>query len=170
MEASRKAAMLLYEYARGIQVPVMVSGHHTSSGSVIYSVFTDFDSPNQKKDGYRIAKMEAGGSNRDGFALAITADILSRRPEEYKVLYIISDGQPADYSQGRFYSGDPAKADIQSVIKKYEQKGVEFAACAIGSDKDLIENIYGEKRFVDIANLDLLPRTMAEMLKKRILK
>ena len=101
--------------------------------------------------------------------VTITADLLAKRPEEYKLLFIISDGQPADYTLGRAYGGDPACKDIQQVVKSYEQKGVEFIACAIGSDKEQIEKIYGKKRFVDITNLDLLPKAMVCMLKKRIL-
>ena len=170
IESSKKAAMLLYDFAGGLDIPVLVAGHNTRlPNAMAFDVYADFDSPN-RKDAYRISKMYASGSNRDGYALAITADLLAKRPEEYKLLFIISDGQPADYTLGRAYGGDPACKDIQQVVKSYEQKGVEFIACAIGSDKEQIEKIYGKKRFVDITNLDLLPKAMVNMLKKRILK
>lgn len=47
-------------------------------------------------DKYRMMDIAARGSNRDGAALRFVAEQLSKRPEDVKILVIVSDGQPAD--------------------------------------------------------------------------
>lgn len=166
INASMKASMLLYDFATSINIPVAVAGHNVriSGQEITYYTYTDFRkvSDNEK---YRLAKMKACSCNRDGAALEIAANLLARRPEEVKLLIIISDGQPNDHG----YGGEGAATDLKEIVRKYKKQGVETIAAAIGSDKERIKEIYGEGSFIDIEDLDKFPKTLVSLVKKRII-
>ena len=166
LSASMRGAILLYDFATKLGIPVEVAGHNTHDygRGVNYYLYTDFRqvSPNEK---YRLAKMESNGCNRDGAAIEIAAHRLSLRMEDVKMLIIISDGQPNDNG----YSGEAAADDIRSIVTRYRRQGVETIAAAIGDDKENIRDIYGAGAFLDIDDLDRLPKALAGLVKKRIL-
>ena len=164
IQAAREAALMVYDYATAVNVPVQVSGHTTCGQSVVYNVYADFERVTDR-DRERIAAMEPGMCNRDGYAIEIAANLLSSRPESYRLLIIISDGLPNHID----YGGEGAAEDIRSIVRRYRKQGIEIIAAAIGSDSEQIGEIYGEG-FLDISSLDRLPRTMAKLIQKRLLR
>ena len=166
LSASMRASILLYDFATKLGIPVEVAGHNTREygKGVNYYLYTDFRqvSPNEK---YRLAKMESNGCNRDGAAIEIAAHRLALRVEDVKMLIIISDGQPNDSG----YGGEAAAEDIRSIVTRYRRQGVETIAAAIGDDKENIRDIYGAGAFLDIDDLDRLPKALAGLVKKRML-
>ena len=165
IEAAMKASMLLYDFATGIGIPISISGHRSkSSGGVEYITYTDYERISNN-DRYRLSKMEAHGNNRDGMALNIAAGLLERRPEQIKLLIIISDGRPNHTN----YGGDAAVKDIQEIIRNCKRKGIEVIAAAIGTDRRQIQEIY-EDEFLDISDLTKLPKIMTNIVKKRVLR
>lgn len=164
IDAARRAAIMLYDFAGGLGIPVMVAGHTTSGESVVFSPFTLFDKAGER-DRYRLATMEAHSCNRDGMCLDITAKMLENRPEPAKLLFIISDGRPNHTG----YHGKEADDDIKSVVRKSRGKGIEVIAAAIGDDKENIKEIYGEESFLDITELEKLPKKMTGLVRKKIL-
>ena len=164
LRSAMKATMLLYDFASGIGIPIHIAGHNTSDTGINYFVYSDYNSVD-KHDKYRIAQMTAYNANRDGMAIEIAANLLSRRPELSKLMIVVSDGQPSDYD----YGGALAAADISSIVKKYRKTGVEIIASAIGSDKDRIKAIYGEGNFLDISDLNTFPKALLNLVKKKVL-
>ena len=135
--------------------------HDTSN-----NVYSDFDFVS-KSNRLSLADIEAdwNGCNRDGAAIEIAASHLSKRPEEIRLLFILCDGQPnhPEYC----YGGDEAKKDIQEIVKRYKKQGVETIACAIGGDKQQIQETFRDC-YLDITDLAKLPRTLTGLVKKRI--
>ena len=164
LNTAMEAAVLLDDFATGLGIPVMVAGHNTPSGTrgTVLHMHTLFTRAGDK-DKYRITQMRAGSGNRDGMALNAVSDILAKRPEEIKLLIIISDGQPADYG----YGGELAEKDIQEIVLKCKARGIQTFAAAIGSDKERIHRIYGEG-YLNISDLSSLPRTMVRLISKRL--
>ena len=109
--------------------------------------------------------MGTGGCNRDGAAIEISANLLSKRQEDIKLLIIISDGQP-NHSN---YGGTEAQKDIQSIIRRYKAQGIETIAAGIGDDRKRIHAIYGDC-YLDISDLNSLPRQLTNLVRKRILE
>lgn len=163
IEAAMKGAMLLYDFATHLDIPVCVSGHCTSGDEVVYHQYTNFRKVAESEK-FRLAQMRAGGCNRDGMAIEIAANLLAQRPEEVKLLIVISDGQPNHSG----YGGSGASEDIRSILKRYRKRGVESVAAAIGDDKENIKDIYGEGYFLDIADLEKLPKTLVSLVRKKI--
>lgn len=75
--------------------------HDDGSGTAFYDTAV-YDTPRgdyqvyEDKDGHQWFAISARGSNRDGAALRFVAEKMVKRPEEIRILMLISDGQPAD--------------------------------------------------------------------------
>ncbi|MDR1538505.1 MAG: hypothetical protein LBU32_11025 [Clostridiales bacterium] len=128
------------------------------SGRYFYAEFDDIDGDDQN----RLMNIAARGGNRDGVALSFVAERLSKRPESFKMLILVSDGQPSDIG----CSGSVAEEDLLGVKRKYERKGVLFVA-AIGDDTESIERIY-EDALMDFTDLGRLPFALAKAIKRHI--
>ena len=113
--------------------------------------------------------IRAKENNRDGYALRYCAEMLSKRQEDIKLLFCVSDGVPEASGYG-FANG---KSDIQNVLREYAKKHILFITAGIGSDVGRIKNIYtdglSEKnaaKFLNIEDLDTLPKSFIKIIKK----
>ena len=158
---ARATAIILYDFCQALGIPVTIYGHSTSDGVDLYS-YAEFDAID-RDDRYRLMDISARGGNRDGAALRYVAEQMVRRPEDVKLLMLVSDGQPADYG----YGGTAAEEDLRGIKHEYQRKGVLFVAAAIGSDKENIERIYGDS-YLDITDLTKLPVKLAGIIKRYI--
>lgn len=164
---ARATAIILYDFCRALGIPVMIYGHSTGYDSShrdivdLYS-YAEFESIDQD-DQYRMMDISARGGNRDGAALRFVAEQLSKRPEEIKILMIVSDGQPADTG----YGGTAAEEDLRGIRQEYQRKNIIFVAAAIGDDKQNIERIYGDS-FMDITDLNQLPTKLTGVVRRHI--
>ena len=163
---ARATAIILYDFCRSLGIPVMVYGHSTgyskNGESVDLFSYAEFEAID-RDDKYRLMDISARGSNRDGAALRFVAEQLSKRPEDVKILIIVSDGQPSDTG----YYGTAAEEDLRGVRQEYIRKGVLFIAAAIGDDKESIERIYGDS-FLDITDLNKLPVSLTNVVRRHI--
>jgi len=114
-------------------------------------------------DRYRLMDISAHSCNRDGAALRFVAEQLSRRPEEVKMLMLVSDGQPFDDD----YMGTAAEEDLRGIQSEYQRKGLLFIAAAIGDDRENLQRIYGDS-YLDISDLSQLPMKLTQMVKRHI--
>lgn len=158
---ARAAAIILYDFCQSLNIPIMIYGHSTGWGADVdlYS-YAEFDSID-RDDKFRLMDISARNSNRDGAALRFVAEQLSKRPEEIRILMLLSDGQPA----ARGYSGTAAEEDLRGIKQEYKRKGILFIAAAIGEDKPNIERIYGDS-FLDITDLNQLPVKLTAVIKR----
>lgn len=159
---ARAASIVMYDFCRKLDIPVIVYGHTSYSKDVDMFAYAEFDSIDNK-DVYRMMDMSARSGNRDGAALRYVAERLMTREEETKLLILISDGQPA--SSG--YYGTEAEADLRGIKREYTNKGVTMFSAAIGDDKENIERIYKDG-FLDITDLQLLPMNLTRLISRYI--
>lgn len=160
----RLTALILYDVCVNLGIPVIVYGHSTSYDSLnttetvdLYA-YAEFDSVDGK-DRYRIMDMSPRGSNRDGAAIRFVAERLKTRPEELKMLFLVSDGQPAALN----YSGDLAKEDLKALKGDLKRQGILLFAAAIGDDREVIEDIY-QDGFLNISDLSRLPLSITKKI------
>lgn len=113
----RAAAIILYDFCQSLNIPIMIYGHSTGWGIDVdlYS-YAEFDSID-RDDKFRLMDISARNSNRDGAALRFVAEQLSKRPEEVRVLMLLSDGQPA--ASG--YSCTAAEENLRGIKQEYTQ-------------------------------------------------
>lgn len=158
---AQQAAIILHDFCKSLRIPVTIYGHTELSSVQLYS-YVEFDSLDQQ-DCYRLMDMCARGCNRDGAALRYVAEHLLERPEETRILILISDGQP----NGDGYGGTEAEADLRAIKLEYRKKGIILFAAAIGSDKDRIKRIY-QDGFLDITDLNRLPKLLPALISQYI--
>ncbi|MFR5631436.1 MAG: VWA domain-containing protein [Monoglobales bacterium] len=167
IDYARKASLILYDFCKMLSIPVMVYGHNTRGSGLggeqvnLYS-YAEFDSVDGM-DHLRITSMSSGGCNRDGAALQFVGEHLLKRDEEFKILVLISDGEPNAYG----YKSEYAKADLQKIKRNLEKKGVRLFAAAIGDDRPQIESIY-ENGFLNISDLNTMPQKLAGLITAHI--
>ena len=157
---ARKTAIVLYDFCVSLGIPVTIYGHSTDYRGVALYSYAEFDSVDEN-DRYRLMDMIDRSGNRDGAALRFVAEHLAKRPENRKLLILISDGQPADTG----YRGTEAEADLRGIKKEYARQNIVLFAAAIGEDKDAIQRIYQEG-FLDITRLDDLPKHLTLLVKQ----
>lgn len=163
IEAAKKAAIAIAEFAKRVNIPLMINGDtadvSTREKTSIFS-YKEFTDTFQWLDD-KLVTMKPRQNNRDGAALRVVADKLNQQTATTKLLLNISDGQPKALPD---YTGKKAKEDIQEVIKEYDRQGIIFIAAAIGQDKEEIKEIYGESRFLDITDLQEFPKQMIQLI------
>lgn len=158
----RLTALILYDVCVNLGIPVIVYGHSTSydefytEETVDLYAYAEFDSVDGK-DRYRIMDMSPRGSNRDGAAIRFVAERLKTRPEELKMLFLVSDGQPAALN----YSGELAKEDLKTLKSNLKRQGILLFAAAIGDDREVIGDIY-QDGFLNISDISKLPVRIAK--------
>ncbi|WP_333652373.1 AAA family ATPase [Lacrimispora sp.] len=163
LDAAKQAAIALYEFCHGCNIPVMIYGDTADRSPMeqmsLYS-YVDFDSkdPDEK---YSLINIQGRSNNRDGMAVRIIADRLLAAPQKTKLFISISDGQPKAMPD---YTGDLAVADMKKTLQEYRRKGVLFLAAAIGQDKEIISDIYGNENTLDITDLKQLPARLVQII------
>ncbi|MBT2763459.1 AAA family ATPase [Paenibacillus sp. ISL-20] len=165
LEAAKRAVIAVYEFCQICHIPVLIYGD-TADVSRLEQMsifaYADYDQPDVR-DRFRLMGIRARSNNRDGMALRIMAERLANSPKQTKLLISISDGQPKAMED---YTGSLAIQDMQQTLSEYERKGVKFLAAAIGQDKDVISQIYGVERFLDITNLNELPAKLVRIISR----
>lgn len=163
LEAAKRAVIAVYEYCQLCHIPILIYGD-TADVSKLEQMslfaYADFEKTDAN-DRFRLMKIRARSNNRDGMALRIMAERLAVSRQKTKLLISISDGQPKAMDD---YTGSYAVADMQQTIQEYERKGIAFLAAAIGQDKDVISEIYGSERFLDITNLHEFPAKLVRII------
>ena len=157
---ARKVAILLEDTLRKVNVPLMICGHTTEGNSVLIRNYVDFDT-NDGKDRYRLAEIEGIANNIDGAAITYVGEKLLKRPEEQKVLIVISDGMPCGPS---FYSPDRDE-DTAIAIKTYRRKGINVFGAVVDSFED-VSRLYGEEYSFDCTDGAKLERQLIRLVKK----
>ncbi|MCD5089310.1 AAA family ATPase [Enterococcus hirae] len=163
IEAAKKAAIAIAEFAKRVNIPLMIYGDtadvSTREKTSIFS-YKEFSDDFQWLD-EKLVTMKPRQNNRDGASLRLIANILSQESATTKLLISISDGQPKALPD---YTGKKAREDIQSVLSEYDRQGVIFVAAAIGQDQKEIKEIYGENRFIDMTDINELPQQLIQLI------
>ena len=108
----------------------------------------------------------AGGCNRDGYAIRYVLNKLSKRQEETKLLFLLSDGLPNDDG----YGSASLIRDLKEMQPIFRANKVVFVPMCIDADSlKSLRAIYGTS-LVDSTNLEKLPFTLNNLLVKEILK
>ena len=163
LDAAKRAVVAVYEFCKMCNIPILIYGD-TADVSKLEQMsifaYSDFDKDDYNNR-YRLMGIRGRGNNRDGMALRIISERLLTSNQQTKLLISISDGQPKAMDD---YTGAYAIDDMKKTIAEFERKGITFLGAAIGQDKDIISNIYGENKFLDITNLEQLPSKLVKII------
>lgn len=134
--------------------------------------FRDYDAP--RSENKRVLNFTTSSNNRDGLAIRAAGDSLLQRPEENKILIVLSDGRPNDVvvnrpgsRNPRPYFGEYAITDTAFEVRKLRGNGIYVLGVFSGQEKDLAaeKRIFG-KDFAYIRDIRNFSRVVSKYLQR----
>lgn len=158
IESVQNAACVLSETMRQLKIVHAVTGFQGAYPRTYHYPAVTWDDTESDK----IASFSANNSNRDGYSIRIAANELSYRQEPKKILFVLSDGQPAD----GHYPPSIAHNDVKQAVFETKNKGIKLISLFFGDEYIVpyFKLMYDTPVFVP--NLTILPRALGEVFKK----
>jgi hypothetical protein len=184
-ESIRRQAFIIARACSLAGIPCRVTTFFWDDPIDIKLRLRDYDDPISSD--LEVFKYSADHSNRDGLSILTTAYELSERPEENKILIVLSDGSPAGGcgnaqalgglgSYGRTkqkYNGGNLSGvmDVANTVRKLRDKGIALMGIYVGTRHALNDEktMYGND-FAYIQDMDTFVPKVWEYLHKQILK
>lgn len=154
------------------RIPLQITGFCTFWDYTVLQRFREYDAP--REENRRLLNFVTSANNRDGLAIRAVGDSLLQRPEDGKILIVLSDGKPNDVIVNRpnsrnphTYCGDYAVRDTAYEVRRLRAEGVCVLGVFTGKEKELMaeKKIFG-KDFTYIRNISGFARVVARYLKR----
>ena len=164
---ARETSIIFAEALTRLNIPYYIMGFSADSRgyNALHYHFVDWS--NNKLDRYSLASMQAGGNNFDGYSIRYATELLKNRPAKNKILFVISDGEPACYKYSDWRLGI---ADTTEAIKE-SRKSVKTFGIAFGKNCDAneLQKMYGND-FIHCPDIEILATILTKKVEKMIKK
>lgn len=135
-------AYIIMEALTQMGIPLRVMSYCTFWNHTILHRFREYDDGIAVND--KIFEFVTSSNNRDGLAIRAAAHGLLERPEEQKIMIILSDGRPYDVVVNRPnvrnpkpYMGDYGARDTGLEVRRLRNLGVSVLGVFVGEEQDL---------------------------------
>lgn len=155
-------------------IPHRVMGFCTFWDYTVMRRFREYDEGREANQ--RIFEFYGSSNNRDGLAIRAASLGLMDRPEEHKVMIVLSDGRPNDIIVNRPnsrnpkpYFGDYAVKDTAFEVRALRSMGIAVLGVFAGEEQDLQaeRKIFG-KDFAYIRDIGSFAHVVGRYLKKQL--
>lgn len=167
-------AYIISEALSNVEIPHRVMSFCTFWDYTILHRFREYDDPRTANE--NIFNYVTSSNNRDGLAIKTAGYGLMQRPEEKKILIILSDGKPYDVIVNRPnarnpqpYTGKYAINDTACEVRNLRNQGVSVLGVFAGEEKDLSteKKIFG-KDFAYIRDISNFSKIVGRYLTKQL--
>lgn len=124
------------------KIPHRVMGFCSFWDYTVMRRFRDYEEGPEADE--RIFEFYGSANNRDGLAIRAAAESLENRPEENKILIVLSDGRPNDIVVNRPHSRNPKPyygeygvKDTALEVRKLRNRGTAVLGVFTGKEEDL---------------------------------
>jgi hypothetical protein len=159
MDLTRAATVLLSSALDRIGDPFALHGFCSDGRhDVHYYRFKDFDQPYNDLVKARLAAMHGSYSTRMGAALRHAGSHLKQQAKSKKILFIITDGEPADNDVR-----DPQylRHDTKRAVEELTRDGITTYALSLDPHADqYVSRIFGVKNFTVLDQVERLPEKL----------
>ena len=159
MDLTRAATVLLSDALDRIGDPFALHGFCSDGRhDVHYYRFKDFDQPYSDLVKARLAGLKGSYSTRMGAALRHAGAQLKLQPKNKKILFIITDGEPADNDVR-----DPQylRFDTKRAVEELARDGITVYALSLDPHADqYVARIFGAKNFTVLDQVERLPEKL----------
>ena len=159
MDLTRAATVLLSGALDRIGDPFALHGFCSDGRhDVHYYRFKDFDQPYNDAVKARLSGMKGSYSTRMGAALRHAGMYLGQQPKNKKILFIITDGEPADNDVR-----DPQylRHDAKRAVEELARSGVTTYALSLDPHADeYVARIFGMSHFTVLDHVERLPEKL----------
>ena len=156
ISASVRTAIILQDLCERMELPCYICGFTTEDLKGV-DIITYVDMNVDGKDKYRTTGMASRGGTPTVPAMKYMGKKLMKDSTEKKILIVSTDG-----CSGRGYG-----ETVRDVIKKLQHDGVMVIGAGIGDSKPRIQEEFGSN-FLDISNLDAMPKILCNIVKKNL--
>lgn len=156
ISASVRTAIILQDLCERMELPCYICGFTTEDLKGV-DIITYVDMNVDGKDKYRTTGMASRGGTPTVPAMKYMGKKLLKDSTEKKILIVSTDG-----CSGRGYG-----ETVRDVIKKLQHDGVMVIGAGIGDSKPRIQEEFGDN-FLDISNLDEMPKILCNIVKKNL--
>lgn len=165
---------IISEALSNVGIPFRVMSFCSFWEYTILHVFRDYDDKRTKNG--NIFEYRGKANNRDGLAVRAAADGLLMRPEENRLMIVLSDGRPNAFSKGTEdsknpanYQGDVAVRDTAFEIRRARERGISIMGIFTGLEEDLEaeHKIFGNS-FAYTKNIENFSRLAGRYLKMQL--
>lgn len=159
MDLTRAATVLLAGALDRIGDPFAIHGFCSDGRhDVHYHRFKDFDQPYDDVVKARLAGMKGRLSTRMGAALRHAAHYLALQPRSKRVVFVVTDGEPADNDVT-----DPKylRHDAKAAVEELGRQGITVYGLSLDPHADqYVSRIFGIKNFTVIDQAERLPEKL----------
>jgi len=159
LDLTRAATVLLSDALDRIGDPFALHGFCSDGRhDVHYYRFKDFGQPYNDVVKARLAAMQGGYSTRMGAALRHAASFLKQQPQSKKILFVITDGEPADNDVR-----DPQylRFDAKRAVEELQRDGIVTYCLSLDPHADqYVSRIFGVKNFTVLDHVERLPEKL----------
>ncbi len=165
-------AYIISEALSNNHVPHRIMSFCSFWDYTILQRFREYDA--SRSENMRVLDYVTSSNNRDGLAIRAVGDTLLQRPEEGKILIVLSDGKPNDIivnrpnsRNPRPYYGEYAVTDTAYEVRRLRSQGVCVLGVFTGREKELAaeKKIFG-RDFAYIRSTEGFSRVVGRYLRK----
>lgn len=163
-------AYIVAEALSRCRIPCRVMSFCSMSGFTVMRLFNDYSTSG---DNSGIFDYSTEGCNRDGLAVRMAGELLSRSPCEHKMLIILSDVKPLDiakirkdeYDPGVSYDEIRALTDTAHEVRRLRAEGLSVLCIFTGEDEDLpsAKMVYGNE-FARIRDFSMFADAVGKLI------
>lgn len=158
IQASVRTGIIIQDLCERMELPCYICGYTTASNYGGTQILEYVDQDVDGKDKYRITGMASRGGTPTMPAMRYMGEKLKREQAEKRLLIVSTDG-----------CSDGGRESIQQVIKDLRKKyNIIVIGAGIGASRDSVEHEFGDN-FIDISNLETMPRVLCNIVKKNLL-
>ncbi len=165
---------IISEALSNLQIPHRMQSFCSFWDTTVLHRFRDYDDGPEMSE--RIFDLFTSSNNRDGLAIRAAAEGLMRRPEDGKVLIVLSDGRPNDrvvrrngQKNPRIYCDAYAVQDTAHEVRKVRAGGASVLGVFAGEEEDLAaERMIFGKDFAYIRDIAVFSHTVGAFLRRLI--
>lgn len=158
---ARECVIGLTEVFAQLDIPVKVIGFTDGKYDAVHYHYVNWRVKSIKERA-TLMLINAYSCNFDGFAIRYATKALEKRPEENKLLIVISDGQPSS----SYYHGRSGVADAKDAISEATKIG-SVIGVGIDANIDVLYTMYGPN-FLQVTNVHELFDRLADRIKKEM--
>ncbi|MBS4024028.1 MAG: hypothetical protein KGZ79_16685 [Dethiobacter sp.] len=118
----------------------------------------------KSNDASRLMHIRAKCDNRDGYSIRIAAKELAVRPEKKKILFVLSDGEPAHGYDG--YAREKGNMDTRRAAVEAERNGITVIGIHFGHTPSEVHKLMYPN--LVYSKIDNLPSALGAVLKKTL--
>ncbi len=162
LDMSREAATLMAEAMDKVGDPFAIHGFDSNGRhDVEYYRFKDFDEDYDEDVKGHLAGMTGQLSTRMGAAIRHAGSLLSQRASVKKILFILTDGEPADNDET-----DPQylRFDTKKAVEELARNGINTFCLTLDPYADqYVSRIFGAKNYLVLDHVSRLPEKLPEL-------